>query len=277
MSNQSTSRSDTSPSGTRGKTSVQWSRLNKEKLNGHPRHRERRAERPLRIIDDAGFREPKVHFGGPIETPNFARAAGRGDSLQRVPCRRGFARRLTAALLNRTQQPRSGLWLNHRVLRWAFPLSDLALRRTPLPVLKDNGYSTAIFGKWHLNSDGHQGTAAQIVGRTAQGSWTYFYGSRGRVEPMGPLSGRKSEDNQYRRRTATPSTGTFPDAMADRVVARTSPRPGADKPFLVSITRPDAARPHHVAVVGPTGTGEVRPGWDRLRQDTLPFARRNSE
>ena len=53
-------------------------------LIGHPTPPEGAPNVLLVLIDDAGFGNPST-FGGPIQTPNYTRAAPEGPSLQPVP------------------------------------------------------------------------------------------------------------------------------------------------------------------------------------------------
>ena len=96
-------------------------------LMGHPTPPSGAPNVLLVLIDDAGFGNPST-FGGPIETPNFTPRCPEGPSLQPVPCHRALLGDSRSAA-DRTQQPRSGLWLDRRVLRWLSRLlSDLATR-----------------------------------------------------------------------------------------------------------------------------------------------------
>ena len=50
----------------------------------------------------------------------------------------------------------------------------------PLPrILRDNGYSTAAFGKWHLTPDGQQGPAGPFDRWPNGWGFDYFYGFLG--------------------------------------------------------------------------------------------------
>ena len=72
------------------------------------------------------------------------------------------------------------------------------LRAASLGSLRDNGYSTAIFGKWHLTPDGQQGPAGPFDRWPNGWGFDYFYGILGRrLEPVGSLPGREPEDHRH--------------------------------------------------------------------------------
>ena len=92
-------------------------------------------------------------------------------------------------------------------------------RRCPR-ILRDNGYSTAAFGKWHLTPDGQQGPAGPFDRWPNGWGFDYFYGILGggssQWDPclaenqkiIGTPEEFYDEDDPY----------YFPDAMADRTI-----------------------------------------------------------
>ena len=82
----------------------------------------------------------------------------------------------------------------------------------PFPrILRDNGYSTAAFGKWHLTPDGQQGPAGPVrpLARRLGVRLLLRLPRRG-LGPVGPLPGREPEDHRHARgllrRGETPTT-----------------------------------------------------------------------
>ena len=107
----------------------------------------------------------------------------------------------------------------------------------PLPrILRDNGYSTAAFGKWHLTPDGQQGPAGPFDRWPNGWGFDYFYGFLGggssQWDPcltenqkiIGTPAEFYDEEHPY----------YFPDAMADKTIEWLHGVRGQDarKPFF---------------------------------------------
>ena len=160
-----------------------------------------------------------------------------------------------------------------------FPGYSATLPRdcAPLPrILRDNGYSTAGFGKWHLTPDGQQGPAGPLDRWPNGWGFDYFYGILGggssQWDPClvenqkiigTPESYYDAEDPYY-----------FPDAMAERTIEwlHGVRAQDAGKPFFIYYSTGCSHAPHHV----PTDwadkyKGQFDQGWDKLREET--FAR----
>ena len=147
----------------------------------------------------------------------------------------------------------------------------------PLPrILRDNGYSTAAFGKWHLTPDGQQGPAGPFDRWPNGWGFDYFYGflggGSGQWDPclaenqkiIGTPAEYYDEDNPY----------YLPDAMADKTIewlhgVRGAGRGQAVLRLLLHRLQPCPAprRPSWADKY----KGKFDQGWDRLREET--FAR----
>ena len=230
----------------------------------------------LVLIDDAGFGNPST-FGGPIQTPNYTRAAQRGLRYNRFH---------VTALCSPTRASLMTGRNNHAVgfgsigeFAGGFPGYSANLPRdcAPLPrILKENGYSTAIFGKWHLTPDGQQGAAGPFDRWPNGWGFDYFYGI---------LGGGSSQwdpclaENQ--KIIGTPDKYYdkgdpfyFPDAMADRSIEwlHSVRAQDADKPFFVYFSTGCSHAPHHVTKQwADKYKGQFDQGWDKLREEI--FAR----
>ena len=103
----------------------------------------------LILIDDVGFSATST-FGGPVKTPNFDKLAEAGIALQRVSCECALLADAGRAAFGKKCSSRSVL---EPLPNWrpGYPAITRFGRRPRLvaEVLKDNGYSTAAFGKWH--------------------------------------------------------------------------------------------------------------------------------
>ncbi len=230
----------------------------------------------LVLIDDAGFGNPST-FGGPIQTPNLTRVAEGGLRYNRFH---------VTALCSPTRASLLTGRNNHAVgfgsigeLSGGFPGYSATLPRdcAPLPrILRDNGYSTAIFGKWHLTPDGQQGPAGPFDRWPNGWGFDYFYGILGggasQWDPclaenqkiIGTPDGYYDKDDPF----------YFPDAMADRTIEwmHGVRAQDADKPFFVYFSTGCSHAPHHVTQEwADKYRGKFDQGWDQLREET--FAR----
>ena len=133
----------------------------------------------LVLIDDAGFGNPST-FGGPIQTPNYTRMAEGGLRYNRFHVT-AICSPTRAALLTGRNSHAVGFG-SIGEFAGGFPGYSATLPRdcAPLPrILRDNGYSTAAFGKWHLTPDGQQGPAGPFDRWPNGWGFDYFYGILG--------------------------------------------------------------------------------------------------
>ncbi len=228
------------------------------------------------LIDDAGFGNPST-FGGPIQTPNYTRAAERGARYNRFHVTALCSPTRAALLTGRN---------NHAVgfgsigeFAGGFEGYSAILPRdcAPLPrILRDNGYSTAAFGKWHLTPDGQQGPAGPFDRWPNSWGFDHFYGILGggssQWDPcltenqkiIGTDPAFYNDEHPY----------YFPDAMADRTIEwlHGIRAQDAQKPFFVYFSTGCSHAPHHVAKEwADRYKGKFDQGWDKLREET--FAR----
>src|SRR5215208_1928448 len=125
------------------------------------------------LIDDAGFGNPST-FGGPIETPNYDRIADQGLRYNRFHVT-AMCSPTRASLLTGRNHHAVGMG-GIPEFSGGFPGYSAMLPRDAAPfpkVMKENGYSTACVGKWHLTPEGEQGRQARsTIGRTPGASTT---------------------------------------------------------------------------------------------------------
>jgi arylsulfatase A-like enzyme len=228
------------------------------------------------LIDDAGFGNPST-FGGPIQTPNYTRIAQGGLRYNRCHVTALCSPTRAALLTGRN---------NHAVgfgsvgeFAGGFPGYSATLPRdcAPLPrTLRDNGYSTAAFGKWHLTPDDQQGPAGPFDHWPNGWGFDYFYGFLGgAASQWDPVLAENQkiigtppefydEDNPY----------YFPEAMADRAIEwlHGVRAQDAHKPFFAYFSTGCSHAPHHVGTEwADKYKGRFDQGWDKLREET--FAR----
>ena len=133
----------------------------------------------LVLIDDAGFGNAGT-FGGPIDTPNYTRIAQEGVRYNRFHvtalCSPTRAALLTGRNSHAVGFGSVGEFSTGFPGYTAFVPDDCV----PFPrILRDNGYSTAAFGKWHLTPDGQQGPAGPFDRWPVGWGFDYFYGFLG--------------------------------------------------------------------------------------------------
>ena len=174
-------------------------------LIGHPTPPDGAPNVLLVLIDDAGFGNPST-FGGPIQTPNYSRMADGGVRYNRFHVT-AICSPTRAALLTGRNSHAVGFG-SVGEFAGGYPGYSATLPRdcAPLPrILRDNGYNTAAFGKWHLTPDGQQGPGGPFD------RWPDGLGlrvllrlPRRRRRAVGHRPRREPED--HRRRS--PATGT---------------------------------------------------------------------
>ncbi len=228
------------------------------------------------LIDDAGFGNPST-FGGPIDTPNYTRMADRGLRYNRFHVT-ALCSPTRAALLTGRNSHTVGFGSVGEFSN-GFPGYTAVLPRdcVPLPrVLRDNGYSTAAFGKWHLTPDGQQGPAGPLDRWPNGWGFDYFYGFLGggasQWDPclaenqkiIGTDPGFYDKEDPY----------YLPDAMADKTIEwlHGVRAQDASKPFFAYFSTGCSHAPHHVASSwADKYKGRFDQGWDRMREEV--FAR----
>jgi arylsulfatase len=224
------------------------------------------------LIDDAGFGNPDT-FGGPITTPNLTRVRQMGLTYNRFHVT-ALCSPTRAALLTGRNQHRVGFG-SIAEYPGPFPGYTAAKPRscTALPrILKENGYVTGGFGKWHLTPDNVQGAAGPFDHwPQAWGFdhwWGFLSGAAGQYDPIitqdnSTLGVQEGKDGkQY----------YFPDDLTDKAVEwlHAVRAQDATKPWFMYYSTGCAHAPHHVAKEwADRYKGKFDEGWDALREATL--------
>ncbi len=233
----------------------------------------------LVLIDDAGFGNAGT-FGGPIYTPNYSRIAQEGVRYNRFHvtalCSPTRAALLTGRNSHAVGFGSVGEFSTGFAGYTAFVPDDCV----PFPrILRDNGYSTAAFGKWHLTPDGQQGPSGPFDRWPVGWGFDYFYGFLGggasQWDPclaenqkiIGTPPEFYDEENPY----------YLPDAMAGKTIEWLHAIRGQDakKPFFAYFATGCSHAPHHVSEEWAAKyKGKFDQGWDKLREET--FARQKA-
>ncbi len=228
----------------------------------------------LVLIDDAGFGGPDT-FGGPIRTPNFTRVQKMGLTYNRFHVT-AVCSPTRAALLSGRNQHRVGFG---SVAEYPGPFPGYTASKpkscAAFPrILRENGYVTAGFGKWHLTPDNVQGAAGPFDHwPKAWGFdhwWGFLSGAAGQYDPiitqddwtLGVPEGKDSKPYY------------MPDDMSDKAIEwlHAVRAQDATKPWMMYYSTGCSHAPHHVPKEwADKYKGQFDAGWDKLREAT--FAR----
>ena len=225
------------------------------------------------LIDDAGYGNAGT-FGGPIDTPNYSRIAQEGLRYNRFHvtplCSPTRAALLTGRNSHAVGFGSVGEFSTGFPGYTAFVPDDCV----PFPrILRDNGYSTSAFGKWHLTPDGQQGPAGPFDRWPVGWGFDYFYGflggGSGQWDPCLAENQKiigtpdayydDGEDPYY-----------FPDDMADKTIERMHAirAQDASRPFFTYFSTGCSHAPHHVSEDwAEKYRGRFDQGWDELRTE----------
>ncbi|HUK71485.1 MAG TPA: arylsulfatase [Streptosporangiaceae bacterium] len=224
------------------------------------------------LIDDAGFGNPDT-FGGPISTPNLTRVQRMGLTYNRFHVT-AVCSPTRAALLTGRNHHRVGFG---SIAEYPGPFPGYTAARprtcTALPrILRENGYVTGGFGKWHLTPDNVQGAAGPFDHWPQSWGfdhwWGFLSGAAGQYDPiitqdnsvLGVPEGKDGE--QY----------YFPDDLTDKAVEWLHGVRAQDaaRPWFMYYSTGCAHAPHHVAKAwADRYRGKFDCGWDKLREETF--------
>src|SRR6185437_9420857 len=227
----------------------------------------------LILVDDAGFGETST-FGGPAYTPNYDRLAADGLRYNEFQVN-AICSPTRAALLSGRNAHAVGFGdttdagAGYPGYNTVWPKSAASIAE----VLKDNGYSTAAFGKWH-NTPVWEVSPAGPFDRWPTGmGFQYFYGF---------MAG---QDNQYYTRIYEDTTPIEPPVTPDHGYDFTHDMTNQaihwlhehdtvapNKPFFIYFATGAVHAPHQVPKKWiDLYQGKFKQGWDELRRET--FAR----
>jgi arylsulfatase len=229
------------------------------------------------LIDDAGFGGPDT-FGGAIRTPSLSRVQQMGLTYNRFHVT-AVCSPTRAALLTGRNHHRVGMG-GIAELPGPFPGYTGTRPRscTALPrILKENGYVTGGFGKWHMTPGREMGAAGPFdhwpTGWGFDHWWGFLTGAAGQYDPI------ITQDNS----TLGVPEGTdgqlyyFPDDITNKAVEWLHAVRAQDhkKPWFLYYSTGCAHAPHHVAKEwADRYKGMFDAGWDAYREQTLERQKR---
>ena len=223
------------------------------------------------LIDDAGFGVPDT-FGGIAHTPTLSKLCAEGISYNRFHTTSICSPTRAALLTGRNHQRVGSGTIAERAVDWDGYTGIIPkTSATVAEVLKNYGYKTSAFGKWH-NTPADQ--------TTAMGPFTYWPTSYGFEYFYGFLAG---ETSQWEPRLVENTTAIEPphdekyhltEDLADQGIKWLKKHRAfsPDKPFLMYWAPGGVHGPHHVPVEwADKYKGKFDQGWDKLREEI--FAR----
>ncbi len=223
------------------------------------------------LIDDIGFGHSSA-FGGPIQMPTLQRLASGGLRYNRFH---------TTALCSPT---RVALLTGHNhhannagaimELATAFPGNTGVRPRsiTPLAeILRQNGYSTAAFGKYHETPPWEVSVSGPYDRWPTSSGFEKFYGFiGGETNQWAPAIFDGTVRVEHEQRPDYHFTTDMTDQAVRWISAQQAVTP--DKPFYVYFAPGATHAPHHVPAEWiQKYKGQFSGGWDALREQT--FAR----
>ncbi len=223
------------------------------------------------LLDDLGFGQPST-FGGPIPTPALDRLAAGGLRYNRFHTT-GVCSPTRAAMLTGRNHHQSGngtiteLSTGYPGYHSVWPKSVAAIPE----VLKQNGYSTAAWGKWHNTPDWETSPMGPFDRWPTGLGFEYFYGFQG---------GETSQwEPQLFRNTVpvepskTPAQGyQLNEDLVDDAIAwlRNQQSITPDKPFFMYFATGGVHAPLHAPKAWiDRFKGQFDQGWDKVREETL--------
>ncbi len=224
------------------------------------------------LIDDAGFGGPDT-FGGGIRTPNLTRVQEMGLTYNSFHVT-AVCSPTRAAMLTGRNHHRVGMG-GIAELPGPFPGYTGTRPRscTALPrILRENGYVTAGFGKWHMTPGREMGAAGPFEhwpqGWGFDHWWGFLTGAAGQYDPIitqdnSTLGVPEGKDGKLYY---------FPDDITDKAVEwlHAVRAQDAHKPWFLYYSTGATHAPHHVAKTwADKYRGQFDDGWDAYRARTI--------
>ncbi|WP_424095905.1 arylsulfatase [Moorena producens] len=225
------------------------------------------------LLDDVGFGQAEA-FGGEIHAPTIQRLWDEGIAYNTFHTTALCSPTRASVLTGRDQHNVHSGTTTQRALDWDGYMGSIPKTTATLPeVLREYGYKTAAFGKWH-NTLANETTAMGPFDRWPTGhGFDYFYGFN-----AGETS--QYEPRLYENTTPIEPPHEFPDGspyhlsedMANQTITWLRQRKAytPDKPFFIYWAPGAAHGPHHIfGELADKYKGRFDDGWDALRARTF--------
>jgi arylsulfatase len=228
----------------------------------------------LIMTDDVGFGASST-FGGPVLTPTLDDLANRGQRYNRFHTT-GMCSSTRAALLTGRNHTKVGMGVvTDRATGYDGYTTIIPKNAATIAeVLRDSGYSTAAFGKWHLAPLWETGPNGPFDHWPTQMGFEHFYGfMTGDTDQWAPAL----YQDQSPIEPPTDDRYILDRALADNAIRwiqeRKSTAPA--KPFFVYFVPGTAHAPHQAPAEWiERYRGQFDNGWDQIRSETFARQRR---
>lgn len=224
----------------------------------------------LIMLDDVGFGMCST-FGGPVPTPHMDKLAGNGLKYNRFHTTALCSPTRAALLTGRNHHSAATgviieMGTGYPGYTGIIPKSTALVSQT----LRDNGYATGMFGKWHNTPEPDISPAGPFDRWPTGLGFDYFYGfNQGETNQWYPII--------YRNTTWTPQPKSpehgyhFLSDMTDEAIAwtRNIRAANADKPWFNYFSTSGIHAPHHAPKAWQEKfVGKFDQGWDKARELT---------
>ncbi|MFO0912519.1 MAG: arylsulfatase [Pirellulales bacterium] len=224
----------------------------------------------LILLDDVGFGMCST-FGGPVETPHLERLARNGLRYTRFHTT-ALCSPTRGALLTGRNHHSCGTGVIIEMGTGYPGYTGIIPRSTALvsEVLRDHGYATAMFGKWHNTPEPDISPAGPFDRWPTGLGFEYFYGfNQGETHQYYPVIYRNTT---WVPQPKLPEQGYhFTADMTDEAIAWTRNVRAAnrDKPWFVYFSTSGVHAPHHAPPeYREKYRGKFDQGWDKQRELT---------
>jgi len=221
------------------------------------------------LIDDMGFGAPSA-FGGPINMPTLDKVAANGIRYNRFHTTALCSPTRTALLTGYNHHSNNAGAIME--LATAFPGNTGVRPQTITPVaevLRQNGFSTAAFGKYHETPPWEISVSGPYNRWPTHSGFDKFYGFiGGETNQYAPLI----YDGVTKVEVPHDPNYHFTTDMTNQAIAwmRFQQALTPDKPFFVYFATGATHAPHHVSKEwADKYKGKFNEGWDKLREETL--------
>ena len=224
----------------------------------------------LILLDDVGFGMCST-FGGPVPTPHMEKLANNGLKYTRFHTT-ALCSPTRAALLAGRNHHSCGTGVIIEMGTGYPGYTGIIPQSTALvsEILRDNGYATGMFGKWHNTPEPDISPAGPFDRWPTGLGFDYFYGfNQGETHQYYPTIYRNTT---WVPQPRTPEQGYhFTADMTDEAIAWTRNVRAADrdKPWFVYFSTSGVHAPHHAPkAYRDKYEGKFDHGWDRQRELT---------
>jgi len=221
------------------------------------------------LIDDIGFGSSSA-FGGPINMPTLEKMAGNGLKYNRFHTTALCSPTRTALLTGHNHHANNAGAIME--LATAFEGNTGVRPRTITPlaeILRQNGYSTAAFGKYHETPPWEVSVSGPMDRWPTGSGFDKFYGFiGGETNQWAPAIFDGVTRVEHKQTPDYHFTVDMTDQAIGWVSAQHALTP--DKPFYMYFATGATHAPHHVPKEWiDKYKGQFSRGWDKLREETL--------